>query len=840
MTDQLLSQQSTAPADGDREVDPALVARAHELAARGTVLLRNEGVLPFAAGEQVALFGRVQHDWICVGYGSGGDVNAPYLTTLLGSLRESGAVAVDAELADRYTAWCTENPVDPGIDWGKWPRHYPEMPLEDEAIEAAARRAEVGVVVIGRAAGEDRENTLEPGSYLLTDDERSLLERVSRAFARTVVIVSTGNVMDLGFVEELEIDALVLAWLGGMEGGSALADVLTGVLEPGGRLASTIARRYEDHPSSAHFGDPEANDYVEDVFVGYRYFETFAPETVLFPFGAGRGYTTFDIAAQVEEAAGAATGAAGRTAIVRATVTNTGERAGSEVVQVYVAGPDAALPAPARVLAGFARTPQLEPGAAAEVEISVPLADLARYDDAGVVGPKSAYVLVPGAYELLVGTDVRSAAAVGSLEVAELEVVRQLEEAAAANPEHPFDRIVPQRAADGTVVRDERGVAVVGAEPVPTATVDLRERILSRLPAEIAPAGAPGAEGAEGSEGSEAAADAIRFEDVAAGRAELDAFLAQLSVSELASLTYGDITMDSPLGAPGNAGALGGVTEALRERGIPAATTTDGPSGIRLSAYASLLPCGTALASSWDPQAVRELAALHGQEMIRKGSHILLSPGMNIHRDPLCGRNFEYFSEDPLITGRMGAAVVGGVQSQGVSACPKHFAANNQETNRVRADSRLSERALREIYLRGFEICVAEAAPRWIMTSYNRLNGVWAHYHYDLVTTILRGEWDYRGAIMTDWWMTMAQDPLFPALKDSAYRVRAQVDVLMPGSILHSGDEREDAVVDSHALPEGITLGEIQRSARTVLQYLLDAGLVGDADEPAAAGADAS
>ena len=279
--------------------------------------------------------------------------------------------------------------------------------------------------------------------------------------------------------------------------------------------------------------------------------------------------------------------------------------------------------------------------------------------------------------------------------------------------------------------------------------------------------------------------------------------------------------MDSPLGAKGNAGALGGVTQELRALGVPPSITTDGPSGIRLAATASLLPCGTALASTWDPEAVEEMAALHGEEMAALGSDILLSPGMNIHRDPLCGRSFEYYSEDPLLTGLMGSAVVSGVQSTGRAACPKHFAANNQETNRIFNDSRVSERALREIYLRGFEIVVTEAAPKVLMTSYNKVNGVWAHYHYDLVTTILRREWGYEGLVITDWWMRMAQDPTFPALRDSAYRVRAGVDVLMPGGDKHFSTVRDDAIMDSYGQEEGITLGEMQATAAHVLRFLV-------------------
>ncbi|GAB2543056.1 glycoside hydrolase family 3 protein [Brachybacterium huguangmaarense] len=825
----LLSQLSAKATDGDRSVNPELVAAARAAAARGAVLLRNDDdALPLAPGARVALFGRTQKDWIAVGYGSGGDVNAPYATNLLDSLRETGAVEVDEELAGIYEAWCAQNPAEPGEVWcaqnpaepgemwGQWPFSYPEMPIDDDAVRAAASRAETAVVVLGRAAGEDRENLLEPGSYYLTDTERTLLEQVTAAFARTVVVLDTGSVIDLAWVEELPVSALLVAWLGGMEGARAITDVLTGAVEPGGRLPDTIARRYEDGPSAAHFGDPVANDYVEDVFVGYRYFETFAPEAVLFPFGTGLTYTTFDIAAdevtgEIRADEGATVGPDGSArradlgaVTVRARVTNTGRRPGSEVVQVYAAKPDGALSQPARELVGFARTGLLAPGETEDVAIDVPIASLASYDDAGGTGRRSAWVLEPGQYRLFVGADVRRAEEAGALTAPELVVVERLEEAAA--PREPFERLALRRGDDGK--------AEPVHEPVPLATVDLRERILSRLPEAVG--GAAGAAGAR----------EVTLADVAANAASLEDFVARLSPEQLASLAYGDVTMDSPLGARGNAGALGGVTESLRALGVPPAITTDGPSGIRISAFASLLPCGTALAAGFDPAAVEELAALHGGEMLAKGSDILLSPGMNIHRDPLCGRNFEYFSEDPLLTGRSAAAVVRGVQSRGVSACPKHFACNNQETARTVADSRVSERALREIYLRGFEICVREASPHTMMTSYNKINGVWGHYHYDLVTTILRGQWGYEGAIVTDWWMQMAPDPDFPALRDSAYRVRAGVDVLMPGSIEHGGTVREDSVVESYRSDGGITLGEMQRTALHVLRLLLDVGLV--------------
>ena len=278
------------------------------------------------------------------------------------------------------------------------------------------------------------------------------------------------------------------------------------------------------------------------------------------------------------------------------------------------------------------------------------------------------------------------------------------------------------------------------------------------------------------------------------------------------------------LGARGNAGVFGGVIESLREKGISPVTATDGPSGIRLYDSCSLLPIGTLLACSFDLELVQDLYTAVAGEMKLRGSDILLAPGMNIHRNPLCGRNFEYFSEDPYLTGHMAAAVVRGVQAAGLAACPKHYACNSQETNRNKTDSILTERALREIYLKGFEICVKLAKPKTLMTSYNKINGVWGHYHYDLVTTILRGEWGFAGMVMTDWWMQYAPSPEFPKVTGNAYRVRAGVDVLMPGSRTFTDKRRkpDGTLLASYGKPNGITLGEMQEAARNVLRCVLD------------------
>ena len=314
--------------------------------------------------------------------------------------------------------------------------------------------------------------------------------------------------------------------------------------------------------------------------------------------------------------------------------------------------------------------------------------------------------------------------------------------------------------------------------------------------------------------------------------------LSQMSIEDKAHLAIGTgmagfSNANSPtIGATKNlVPGAAGTTYPLDSLGIPSIVLSDGPAGLRIDPkrdgdkntyYCTHFPIGTLLASTWNQQLVEEVGKAIGNEVKEYGADVLLAPGMNIHRNPLCGRNFEYFSEDPLLSGKMGAAVVRGVQQSGRAACPKHFACNNQETHRNINDARVSERALREIYLRNFEICVREAAPKVIMTSYNKINGVWSHYNYDLVTTVLRGQWGFDGVVITDWWMKRSKSPEFPQLEDNAYRVRAQVDILMPGAITHV--ERnylsDGSLLKTLGQQEGIKKAELFRTAENVLRLL--------------------
>lgn len=775
----LEQELNRAPIIGKLAV-PEIAPKARSLAADGIVLLKNEnGTLPIKPDIRVAVFGRSAVNYFTVGYGSGGDVVSPYRRNLMDGLLEHG-VKVDGLLASKYETWCSlpENVPDESV-WGQWPMSNPEMPLKSNEVAAAAMRCDMALVVIGRAAGEERENTLKPGSFYLTKKETELLDLVVTFFHKVCLVLDCGNIIDLSWTQRYEqkLGAIVYAWQGGMESGTALADVLTGTVNPSGKLTDTIAINYEDYPSSQSFGGQSFNAYTEDIYVGYRYFETFAPDRVLYPFGFGLSYTRFRLSSHAA--------VSGNQITVSTDVENIGDEAGREVVQVYVDLPCGKLGNPKRVLAGFQKSHLLNPGQQETVEITLDLGDLASFDDTGASGAKFAFVLEPGSYCIQAGTSIRDVSPVVCIVKQGMEVVRQLHECNAVRPEHGFARMVNRE-------------GQLDLEQVPTANRNLRQDILDALPQEFTPGETE-----------------FTFADLTAGRCTPEEFVAQLSDQELDDITHGYGPMDDPAGPAGNAGSLGGVTEALKKRGIPPIITTDGPSGIRIRKTCSLLPCGTCLASTFDPQAVEELYTLVGKEMLAQGSQVLLSPGMNIHRNPLCGRNFEYYSEDPLLTGKIAAAMVRGVQSQGVSACPKHYACNNQETRRHECDSRLSQRAQREIYLKGFEICVKESNPLCIMTSYNLVNGVWSHYHYELVTDILRGEWGYQGLVITDWWMHPGASPEFPNITNDAYRIRAQVDVLMPGEI------QERTLVASLNSPDGVTKAEAQRCALNVIKFIL-------------------
>lgn len=763
---------------GEKNINPKMSALLRQAAAESIVLLENEGVLPLKANNKLAVFGRSQIDYFYVGYGSGGEVNPPYLVNVIQGLEEKDLVLNQA-LIEKYQTFSANNIVEDGI-WGQWPRFLEEMTLSNEEVKSASEDSEIALIVIGRAAGEDRENVLEEGSYYLTQKEKQMIDQVTHYFEKVVLVINSGNVIDLAWTENYAFSAILFAWQGGMESGNAIADVLMGDVNPSAKLPDTIARHYEDYPSAKQFGHEEYVEYVEDIYVGYRYFETFHPEKVIYPFGYGLSYTQFAMDSELL--------VNDKSVTINVSVTNIGEMPGKEVVQVYHEPPQGKLGKPKRNLIEFQKTELLQPGETENLNFEIKLQDLASYDDSGVTGHPFSYVLEAGEYQFYVGDSLINLELVGNYHLEKLLVIQKLKQIAA--PVENFNRLVATL---------EEGQLVETYQPVTLQKESVKERVLQHLES----------------------LSEVSFEETFLDTGKtVSELIHSFSKEELDALTRGEGPMNSSFGPKGNAGMFGGTIESLRQKGIPPVITTDGPAGIRLNYYASLLPCGTAFASTWNLELLEVIGIEFGKELLDLGSDMILAPGMNIHRNPLGGRNFEYFSEDPYLTGKMAASYVIGVQSNQVAACPKHFACNNQETNRNYNDSRVSERALREIYLKGFEICVKESNPYSIMSSYNKINGVWAHYHFDLATEILRNEWKYQGCILTDWWMRMAKDPNFEHVENNAYRVRAQVDILMPGGKDFVTKESDDSLIQSLEHLDGITLKEVQHSALNVLNLI--------------------
>lgn len=782
----VMQEENTA--DGTARAFEPMPDIALKAAEESIVLLKNiNNTLPVKDDEVISVFGRCQIDYFYVGYGSGGDVNAPYQVNMIKGLKDCNA-NIYSPVLNLYEDWCEKNPVSHGF-WGHWPMCFPEMELEERIVKSAANNSHSAIVVIGRAAGEDRENKPEQGSYYLTDTEIKMLDLVTAHFNKVTVIMNCGNIVDMAWTEKYgdKITALVYAWQCGMESGNALANVLMGKTTPSGKLPCTIARNYEDYSSSANFGGKDYNNYEEDIFVGYRYFETFCRDKVLYPFGFGLSYTDFEIKPVSFERKD-------DKFYITADVKNVGNVSGKEIVQFYVKAPQGKLSKAERSLVAFGKTNELAPDESESIHFEFSLYDISSFDDCSKSSHKYAYVIESGEYTFYIGNSVRTDMKAGSVQLEDM-VVEQLDEVCGIKDS--FERMV---------AKEKDGRLIIGKEQLAPSKPYLKDRITNNLPVEI---------GFKGDRG-------YKLADVKDGKITLDDFISQLNNDELEALTRGQGMMNSNLGVVGNAGAFGGIIPSLREKGVAPIITTDGPAGIRIKKYTSLIPCGTALASTWNCSLIELLTTVMGAEMLEHGSDVLLAPGMNIQRNVLCGRNFEYFSEDPVLSGKMGAAYVNGIQTNGVSACPKHFACNNQEVRRTKNDSRVSQRALREIYLKGFEICVKESKPLNIMTSYNKINGVWSHYNYDLVTTVLRKEWGYEGNVMTDWWMQKSASPEFPSVKDNAYRVRAQVDVLMPGGKHNAKKYKSDGtLLATIGKTDGITRAELERTARNVLNLIL-------------------
>ena len=780
---------------------------ARKTQAEGIVMLENrDHALPLEAGSRVALFGRSQFQYYKSGTGSGGMVNTAYVTGVREAILERKAYALAPSPEAAYEKWLPDHPFDQGFGWGTEPWFQEEMEISPELARKAAQEADAAIVIIGRTAGEDQDNKPEGGSYYLTETEETMLERVCAAFTRTIVLLNVGNIIDMNWVSKYSPSAVLYIWQGGQEGGNGVLDVLTGEVCPSGKLSDTIARRISDYPSDANFGDPDRDFYAEDIYVGYRYFETFARDKVLYPFGFGLSYTTFEIQGQGMESI------SDTTITFRARVINTGKVKGKEVAQIYCEAPQGRLGKPARSLCAYRKTILLDPGEYQDLKFKVPVKAIASYDDGGVTGNKSCWVLEEGTYYFHIGNSVRNTKPCGSLQLSGTAVIEQLEEAMA--PIRAFDRMKPAvsggeadaEAAEASVKAGKSADAAAGEsspyaviyEPVPLRTVPPLERRARRLPKEIPYTGDKG----------------YRLIDVADGKVTMETFLAQLSDEDLICLTRGE-GMCSPKVTPGTAAAFGGVTDSLLKFGIPLGCCSDGPSGIRMDSgtKAFSMPSGTCQACTWNNVLIKELYDWEGMELRKNRIDSLLGPGMNIHRHPLGGRNFEYFSEDPLLTGKMAVMQLRGMRESAAAGTIKHFCANNQEYRRMKVDAVISERALREIYLRGFEIAVREGAATSVMTTYGSVNGAWTASQYDLLTTILRGQFGFGGIVMTDWWAAGSEENGPESIKQTSTMIRAQNDLYMVTSSAENNTNGDDTA-------EG--LAELQRAAFNICRFLCD------------------
>ena len=816
--------------------------KATEAIAEGIVLLENKNqALPLDEKKPVAVFGRIQLDYYKSGTGSGGMVNVSHVITIPEGLSLRGAKP-DQEVLEQYKSWVSEHPFDKGASWGAEPWCQEEMPLQDDFVKAAAERCETALVVIGRTAGEEMDNSFTKGSYLLTDGEEAMLEKVRSRFRKVVVLLNVAAILDMSFVDRYKPDAVLYVWQGGMMGGLGTADVLLGRTTPSGKLTDTIAYHIEDYPSYENFGDKVRDYYCEDIYVGYRYFETFAKDKVRYPFGYGLSYTEFayeDVKGGVllnscpgskadegKAVAGltgseategkAITGLSGKAEpwqfMVAVTVKNVGSIAGKEIVQVYCEAPQGSLGKPARVLCGFAKTGLLAPGESERVVLEIDPAVIASFDDSGATGHPFAFVLEKGEYRFHVGRNVRETLEPICLKVEETVVLEQLESALA--PVRPYKRLInrggrkeweytPLAGRTGAMAGEavgDMGEEKDGAcEQLPAYE---GERRLKAMPKEIVYTGDLG----------------IRLADVRSGKNSLREFIGQLTDEDLACIIRGE-GMGSPKVTAGTAAAFGGVSARLEELGVPCGCCSDGPSGMRLDCgtKAFSLPGGTMLACTWNRELMTELFTFTGWEMSANHVECLLGPGMNIHRHPLNGRNFEYFSEDPYLTGETAAAQLKGLHTAGVTGTIKHFCGNNQETARHFLDSVISQRALREIYLKGFEIAVKKGHAYTVMTTYGSVNGLWTAGSYDLTTTILRKEWGFEGLAMTDWWANINRRGQEPDKGDFAAMAKAQNDVYM---VCADGEKHEDNTLE--ALKKGdLQRAELQRNAENILKVIL-------------------
>ena len=760
-----------------------------EAALEGIVLLENDGTLPLTPGK-IALYGAGAGMTIKGGTGSG-EVHERHAVTIREGMEAAGFTVTTDHWIDGYEEMYR-------VGEAAYTRKFRQglLKLDIANIMASPYQYPFGqpvtlgdimrsdtdtcIYVIARQAGEGADRKLKNFEYSLSDIEKENIALCAASYEKFIVVVNVGSVFDLSFLDEIEgINAVVYFAQQGMEGGRAFADLITGKAVPSAKTVDTWPKDYKDIPFAMDYsylnGDLEEEYYREGIYVGYRYFDSYDVEP-RYPFGYGLSYTTFSIEKENVELVGTKV-------MVRVNVTNTGSTySGKEVVQLYASCPQTGMAKEYQRLAAFAKTGVLAPGGTETAVLSFDMKDLASYRESD-----AAWVLEAGDYILRLGASSRDTEAVAALVLDGETIVEQCMNVSRT--------VLEVREMDPPALKDtneEKDAA------------ETQDADLLRIPV---PASAFETEVCE-------YRDPEIYESPVS-----DAVLDVLSTEELCEVVAGT-------GMVGNGprffdamGSAGYTTGAFIDRGLPNVCLADGPAGLRLQKvstvtrsgnvkaaepmlsalkylpdpvqkvmfgdpdrqpcvyqFTTAFPVGLALAQSWNTKLVERVGDAVGKEMERYGVTYWLAPGMNIHRNPLCGRNFEYYSEDPLLTGKMAAAMSRGVQShRGCFVTIKHFCCNNQEDNRNRTNANVNERALREIYLRGFRIAVQEGHARALMTSYNKVNGTYVNNSYELITKVLRNEWGFDGLVMTDWFATGK------GLGSHCAAIEAGNDLIMPG-----------------------------------------------------------
>ncbi len=844
----------TSPAMTEMEQKHMKLSR--ELAGECMVLLENDGTLPLTGVKKLALFGNGARNTVKGGTGSG-DVNSRFVISIEKGLKQAGYQItttswidrVDRELQAAKAAHqefiqktAREQNTSPVMIGFLHPFREPPLPaITDQDLADAG--TDTALYVISRNSGEGADRFAEKGDYYLSDQDREFLSQLSKAFPRLIVILNIGGVMDLAELKAMKgINAILLMSQLGNIGGYALADVLSGAVTPSGKLTDTWAEHYQDYPSSATFshnnGDVDDDNYADGIYVGYRYFDTKGVRP-MYPFGFGRSYTDFEIKP---------TGASVKDGqvILRASVTNTGSSfSGKEVVQVYVSAPAGHLHKPAKELKAFGKTKLLAPGEKQELALTFPVQDMASYCE-----ECAAWVLEEGNYLVSLGAssaDTRPAAVLTLSRSVKTLKTRNL-----FRKDREFEELALGQEGNAEQVQSalDAGVPAIVLDPdaLHEKTAVYSERKLLTTDK----------------------TETLTFADWKNGKCTLEELVAQLTVEELATLCVGTQraeSMNSIIGSasltvPGAAGETSGILE--ETRGIRHTVNADGPAGLRLQPhyrtdlegnllpggtifgdtaqpfpemaegayvdyyqYCTAIPIGWALAMSWNMDLVEQAADMVGAEMELFNVDLWLAPAMNIHRNPLCGRNFEYYSEDPVVSGQVAAAITRGVQRHpGKGVTIKHFACNNQEDNRYFTNVHIGERAIREIYLRGFEICVRSAQPLAVMTSYNLINGIHAANNVDLVQRALRDEWGFEGLVMTDWFSSQK----LPALTGEShkYPIASSTGCVLAGNDLQEPGCTQNVEDLIRSVKEGIpvdgvqiSLADLQYNAANILRVVL-------------------